>query len=181
MNRSLIPAVFGVALLTCASSTANAAVGDRDTIPPALAPIGTEHANLRASFDIRLRRATAPAATRAERLALVTFLRNTLIPHAQSEELVLYPALDSVLGTRGYATAIMVLDHRAIATRTLELVSLVDTDPAVFQDKAGAVAALIEHHFANEEEFVLPNLARRMGDRALRALLQRMDAPLQED
>jgi hemerythrin-like domain-containing protein len=141
-----------------------------------LAPLGAEHENLRASFDMLLRRATASAATRAERLALVAFLRNSLIPHAQNEELVLYPALDSVLGTRGYATATMVLDHRAIANRTLELVSLLDKDPAVFQQKAVAVAALVDQHFANEEEFVLPNLARRMTDRALRALLQRMDA-----
>jgi len=176
MNRSLIPAVVGVALLTCASSTtALAAVEDRDTIPAALAPIGTEHANLRASFDLLMGRATAPAATRAERLALVTFLRNTLLPHAQNEELVLYPALENVLGTRGHATATMILDHRAIASRTLELVSLVDTDPTVFQRKAVAVAVLIEHHFANEEQFVLPNLARRMSDRELRALLQRME------
>lgn len=177
MNRSLIPAMVGVALLTCASSTtALAAVGDRDTIPPALAPIGTEHSQLRARFDFLLGRATAASATRTERLALVTFLRNTLIPHAQNEELVLYPALDSVLGTRGYATATMVLDHRAIANRTLELVSLLDQDPAVFQQKAVAVAALVEHHFGIEEEFVLPNLARRMTDRALRELLRRMNA-----
>jgi iron-sulfur cluster repair protein YtfE (RIC family) len=177
MHRSLIPALVGVALLTCASSTtALAAVGDRDTIPPALAPLGTEHSELRASFDFLLRRATAASATRTERLALVAFLRNTLIPHAQNEELVLYPALDSVLGTRGYATATMVLDHRAIASRTLELVSLLDQDPAGFQQKAVAVGALVEHHFANEEEFVLPNLARKMNDGALRQLLRRMNA-----
>jgi len=177
MNRSLIRAVVGVAVLTCASSaTALVAVGDRDTIPPVLAPIGTEHSALRASFDLFLRRATDPSATRTERLALVTFLRNTLLPHAQNEELVLYPALDSVLGTRGYATATMVLDHRAIANRTLELVSLLDQDPAGFQQKAVAVAALVEHHFGIEEEFVLPNLARRMTDRALRELLRRMNA-----
>jgi hemerythrin-like domain-containing protein len=169
--------VFGVALLTCASSTtAIAAVGARDTIPPALAPLGVEHENLRASFDIILRRGTAPAATRTEGLALVRFLRNTLIPHAQSEELVLYPALDSVLGTRGYATATMVLDHRAIARHTLELASLVDTDAVAFQQKAVALAALVDQHFANEEDFVMPNLARKMSDRTLRALLARMDA-----
>jgi len=182
MNRSLISAIAGVALWTCASSTtALAAVGDGDTIPSALAPIGIEHSELRASFDFLLRRATAASATRTERLALVAFLRNSLIPHAQNEELVLYPALDSVLGTRGYATATMVLDHRAIANRTLELVSLLDQDPTEFQQKAVAVGALVEHHFVTEEEFVLPILARKMPDRALRALLQRMDAPLQED
>lgn len=181
MNPVPLALAIGLVFATSAASVGSAASLDRDTIPPALAPVGAVHENLRASFDVLLRRATGSTATRVERLALVAFLRNTLIPHAQNEELVLYPALDSVLGTRGYATATMVLDHRAIANRTIELVSLLDQDPTVFQRKAVAVAALIDQHFANEEEFVLPNLARRMTDRALHALLQRMDAPLQED
>ncbi len=181
MNRVPLAMAIGLVFATSAASVGSAAGLDRDTIPPALAPVGAVHENLRASFDVLLHRATGSTATRVERLALVAFLRNTLIPHAQNEELVLYPALDSVLGTRGYATATMVLDHRAIANRTIELVSLLDKDPAVFQQKAVAVAALIDQHFANEEAFVLPNLARRMTDRALRALLQRMDAPHQED
>lgn len=147
-----------------------------DTIPPALAPLGDEHRSLRASFDGVLQRATAPAATRADRLALISFLRNTLIPYAQSEELVLYPVLDSVLGTQGQATAPLVRDHRAVASMTLELASLVDTDVPAFQREAVRLAALVEQHFSNEEDFVLPNLARKMNGRALHALLARLAA-----
>ena len=178
MNRRLIPGtVIGMVVLTCAASRTAIADATRDTIPPAFAPWGSEHDNLHATLGSVLRVATAPNATRADRLALVTFLRNEVIPHAQDEELVLYPALDSVLGARGSATATLVLDHRAIADKTLELVSLVDADPALFQRQAVAVGALIDHHFAVEEEFVYPTLARRMGNRAQQALLRRMHAP----
>lgn len=178
MNRLLIPGVVvGMVVLTCAASRTAMAADTRDTIPPALAPWGTEHDDLHTSLGGVLGIATAPNATRADRLALVTFLRNEVIPHAQDEELVLYPALDSVLGAKGSATATLVLDHRAIAEKTLELVSLIDTDPALFQRQAVAVGALIDHHFTVEEEFVYPTLARRMGNRAQQALMRRMHAP----
>jgi hemerythrin superfamily protein len=176
MNRLLISAAAVAALLGGATVTTAASTTGRDTIPPALSPFGSEHATLLGGFDAALARAMAPAATRAERQQFVGFLRTTLIPHAQVEERVLYPALESVLGTQGYATATMVLDHRAIARLTVELAALAPGDPAAFQRKALAVAALVENHFANEEGFVLPNLARKMSDRELRALLARMDA-----
>lgn len=179
MDRLLIPTTVALmALLGGAAAVTGAAppIASRDTIPPALSPFGMEHEALLTQFDAALERAVAPAATRAEREGFVAFLRTALIPHAQVEERVLYPALDSVLGTRGYATATMVLDHRAIARRTVELAVLTAADPQAFERKAWAVAALVEHHFANEEDFVLPNLARKMGDRELRVLLTRMDA-----
>jgi hypothetical protein len=145
-----------------------------DTIPLAFAAFGREHEDLLTKFDMQLRLAVTPAARVSDRNAFVAFLRSTLIPHAQLEELVLYPALDSVLGTHGYATATMVLDHRAIARLTLELAMLPDSAGAAFQRQAWALAALVDQHFANEETFVLPNLARHMNDRALGALMSRM-------
>jgi iron-sulfur cluster repair protein YtfE (RIC family) len=177
MDRLFIPTAAALAALlggaAAVTHTAPRAAG-RDTIPPALSPFGMEHEALLMKFDAVLQRAVAPAPTRAEREQFVDYLRTAVIPHAQMEERVLYPALESVLGTRGYATATMVLDHRAIARLTVELAAL--ADPEAFQRKALAVAALVEHHFAKEEDFVLPNLARRMNDRDLRALLARMDA-----
>jgi hypothetical protein len=176
MNRLLLVAALAAVLggATPATGTASPAAL-RDTVPPALAPFGTEHAALLSGFDAALRRAVAPAASRAERQQFVVFLRSTLIPHAQVEERVLYAALDSVLGTHGYATATMVLDHRTIGRLTVELAALAPGDPEAFQRKAVVVAALVQNHFALEEDFVLPNLARNMTDRELRALLTRMD------
>ena len=177
MNRLLLSAAASLAALLGGATAVTGAVSPagRDTIPPALSPFGAEHETLLGGFDAALARAVAPAATRAERQHLVEFLRTVLIPHAQVEERVLYAALDSVLGTHGYATATMVLDHRAIARLTVELAALAPGEPQAFQRKALAVAALVENHFAQEEDFVLPNLARKMSDRDLRALLARMD------
>lgn len=176
MNRASI-STASLMLLGCLTLAPKAAAlrVSRDTIPHELAPLGNEHRSLRASFDAVWHRGAAPAATRADRLALVTFLRSTLIPYAQSEELVLYPVIDSVLGTRGQASA-LVRDNRAIATRTLELAALVDTDVPAFQREAANLAALVEQHFSNEEDFVLPDLARKMNGRALHALLARLAA-----
>ena len=177
MERLLITTTTAIATLLGAAGVSGAVPtsAGRDTIPVALAPFGAEHANLLGGFHGILRRSLAPEATRADREQLVRFLRSAVVPHAQTEERVLYPALDSVLGTRGYATATMVLDHRGIASLTIELASLAAEEPAAFRDRALMVQALVENHFAKEEEFVLPNLARRMSDRDLRALLARMD------
>ncbi len=179
MDRLLLPSTVALVMLlagaTAVTGAAPSAVG-RDTVPPALSPFEMEHDLLLSKFDLALERAVTPGATRAEREQFVAYLRTGLIPHAQVEERVLYPALDSVLGTRGYATATLVLDHRAIARLTIELAAIPTTDTVAFRRKAFAVAALIESHFAKEEDFVLPNLARKMKDRDLRALLARMDA-----
>ncbi len=176
MGHFLIPVSFVALVLGAPRPLSAARSSAGDTIPPALAPLGDEHRSLRASFDGVLRRATAPAGTRADRLALVAFLRNRLIPYAQSEELVLYPALDSVLGPEGHPTAALVDDHRAVAKMTLELASLADTDVPAFQRETVKLAALVEQHFSLEDEFVLPNLARKMNGRALHALLARLAA-----
>lgn len=177
MTRLLFPTTFVVAALVSAHDvTAAPAFAGRDTIPPALSTFSAEHAALLGGFSDMMRRAVAPAASRADRELLVRYLRSAVLPHAQNEELVLYPALDSVLGTRGYATATMVLDHRTIARLTIELSGLAEGEPQVFRDKALIVQALVESHFAKEEDFVLPNLARKMGDRELRALLARMES-----
>jgi hypothetical protein len=179
MDRLFIPTAAAlVTLLGGAAAVAAAAppAAGRDTVPPALSSFEMEHDLLLAKFDLVLQRAVTPGATRAERDEFVAYLRTALIPHAQAEERVLYPALDSVLGTRGYATATLVLDHRAIARLTIELAALAPTDAVAFQRKAFTVAALLESHFAKEEDFVLPNLARKMNDLELRALLARMDA-----
>src|SRR3970040_1669403 len=104
MDRLLIPTAIAVAaLLGSAVGVTGAAPAStgRDTIPPALSPFGAEHMVLLAGFNGILRRSLAPAATRAEREEFVRFLRSAVLPHAQAEERVLYPALDSVLGTRG--------------------------------------------------------------------------------
>lgn len=153
-----------------------AAVASVDTMPEAsIEGFVTEHSSLAASFEAALQKALAPRATRSDRANLVLFLRADLLPHAAAEERVLYPAVDSLLRTRGYATATMVLDHRAVERLANELAALAPgANAEAFKRKALALGAVLENHFAKEEEFILPILRERLKDRDLRALFARM-------
>ena len=151
----------------------------RDTIPLAAAQFRAEHDVLLGTFGRALGKAVAPQATRTDRASLVLFLRADLLPHASAEEAVLYRATDSVLGTRGYATATMVLDHQAIARLADELAALAPApDPEAFRRRACALDALVQSHFAKEEEFLLPILRQKMSDADLQALFARLQRPV---
>jgi hypothetical protein len=134
-----------------------------------------EHAALAAGLDAALETALAPGATRNDRAGLVLFLRVDLLPHAAAEEAILYPAVERVLGTRGYATATLVLDHRKVSRIADDLATLAAAgDVAGFGRAAVALGAFFAYHFDREEEFVLPTLADRLPTRELNALLARM-------
>ena len=47
--------------------------------------------------------------------ALVAFLKNDLLPHAQGEEAYLYPAVDPLVKAHGQATATMIVDHEFLS------------------------------------------------------------------
>jgi iron-sulfur cluster repair protein YtfE (RIC family) len=47
--------------------------------------------------------------------ALVAFLKGDLLPHAQGEEVYLYPAVDPLVKSHGKATATMTVDHEFIS------------------------------------------------------------------
>jgi hemerythrin-like domain-containing protein len=50
----------------------------------------------------------------ADPKALVSFLKDDLLPHAQGEEIHLYPAVDPLVKAHGSATATMTVDHEFI-------------------------------------------------------------------
>lgn len=177
----------GRAILVALAAAFSAAVGPgparalartapgHDTLSTPISPFLDEHIALLTQFGYLMQSAVAPAARDADRVGLVHFLRALVLPHARVEEEVLYPALDSVLGTHGYATATLVLDHKAIARLVDDLGALAGSpNPEAYRRKAYALDAVLESHFAKEEQFVLPLLAQRMDPEALRALLQRM-------
>lgn len=96
--------------------------------------------------------------------AIVAFLRDRLIPHAEQEEAVLYPEIDRVTG--GPTTATMTLDHVEIGARTDRLgarveAALEDWDTGVAADlsrQLASLAAIVVLHFEKEEEALLPLL-----------------------
>lgn len=157
-----------------AGALARSAPGE-DTLRMPIAPFLDEHIALLTQFGYLMQSAVAPAARDADRVALVHFLRTLVLPHARVEEEVLYPALDSVLGTHGYATATLVLDHKMIGRLVDDLDALAGSpNPEAYRRKAYALDAVLESHFTKEERFVLPLLAQRMDPEALRVLFHRM-------
>ena len=134
-----------------------------------------EHASLAANLEAALETALAPGATRNDRASLVLFLRADLLPHAAAEEAILYPAVERVLGTRGYATATLVMDHQKMTRLAADLARLTAAgDVDGFSRAAVVLGSFFAYHFDREEEFVLPTLAERLSDRELNALLARM-------
>jgi len=125
----------------------------------------------------------APAAELRARLdAVVEFLRRQVVPHAQAEEAVLYPAVDRLIGDG--ATATMARDHAEVAHMALELAALRDAAPDRALDDAELVAlrrlayglsAVLTLHFAKEDEIYLPLLERALSAEEGRSLFAAME------
>ena len=129
-----------------------------------------EHRHLLAHVD-QIRAAGGEVADLApeERRALVgrilEFLRDTLVPHAEWEEQVLYAAVGKVLGNTA-ATATMSRDHVAIRRMIDALAEADRADVTRLQEVLYGLHALIVLHFEKVEEIYLPLLDERpeVGD-----------------
>ena len=110
------------------------------------------------------------------------FLTHHLIPHAQAEEAVLYPAIGKILGTP-QATATMSRDHVEVSRLTEQLKHL--RSQALAANLATAqitdlrrllygLYALVKVHFAKEEELYLPLLDAHLGETEMQQLLHEM-------
>lgn len=126
------------------------------------------HAALRKELELHkasvegLRGASQEAAEVAMDRA-VLFLDEEIRPHATWEEVKLYPLLDSMVGGREPFTATMRREH-AIIDRWIEelAVNAASTTPdaAGFARSADRLFGLIDAHFEEEEEVLLPILER---------------------
>jgi iron-sulfur cluster repair protein YtfE (RIC family) len=112
-----------------------------------------------------------PLAIREKVDEVYRFLTRKLIPHAQAEEQVLYPALGKLLGA-GQATAVMSHDHQEIERLVGELATLhlytagKGLLPAQFHDLRRVLYGLytlIQVHFAKEERFYIPLLDEKLN------------------
>ncbi len=143
-------------------------------------PFRDEHAELLVHIEhIRQAARELPRVSLQEREALLArilgFLRQTLLPHAEAEEQVLYPEWARLVGSPD-AAAPMIHDHRAIMART-EALALTDPgDIDRLQELLYGLYALISVHFRKEEEIQLPafdaapetaeRVVKRMGSHA---------------
>lgn len=120
-------------------------------------------------------------------LTAVNFLDTELLPHADAEERLVYPAVALVLRASGGATASMALDHRRIHELTADLERTAsspaaDLDRAAVQRVLLSLSAVVSLHFDKEEEDYLPRLRHLSADerRALvMALHGETEAPSQ--
>jgi iron-sulfur cluster repair protein YtfE (RIC family) len=113
---------------------------------------------------------------------LVGFLRRHLVPHAAAEEAVLYPAVEDAMGAPG-ATATMRADHVEIVARIDRLAEsgvMVEQrwpDADLARDIAHqlvGLSAILQLHFAKEEDVLLPVLDASLDADAAAALFARM-------
>jgi iron-sulfur cluster repair protein YtfE (RIC family) len=138
---------------------------------PVTDPLRAEHAELRPHLDALDAVAASLAAwqpdTPSRLHEVVEFLVEHLLPHAAAEEAVLYPAIERTLDAAG-ATATMVADHRDITRRIHALDGAVlatgnagmPTPQQIESLRAQlyGLAAILELHFAKEEDVLLPVL-----------------------
>jgi iron-sulfur cluster repair protein YtfE (RIC family) len=113
----------------------------------------------------------------AEVVGCVEFLQHHLIPHARAEEAVLYPAVEEALGAPGL-TATMAADHRDIMRRIDALAATAVRDREPSRDQVESLrrqlyglTAILDLHFAREEELLLPLLDAHLDENQARAVV----------
>jgi iron-sulfur cluster repair protein YtfE (RIC family) len=117
-----------------------------------------------------------------------TFLLRQLIPHAQAEEQVLYPAVGKLLRTLE-ATDTMTRDHLEVIRLTEELealrlhlfyASLSESDEHALRRVLYGLYAIIRLHLAKEEEIYLPILEARLHAEEVDRLVEAMERTVNE-
>lgn len=106
------------------------------------------------------------------------FLAYHLIPHAQAEDVALYPAVQKVLGSPD-STRTMTRDHVEVA-RYIEQLAVLQQELAPRNFKAlqrvlYGLYALVKVHFAKEEEVYLPILEERLSGEEAKAMFEAME------
>lgn len=142
-------------------------------------PFRREHEELHSHIEHLGRAAREiPHLDTAEREALVArilgFLRDTLVPHAQAEEEVLYPAWAKLVGFESAAVP-MIHDHEEIVSRIERLERAGTDDIDTLQELLYGLYALVSVHFRKEEDIQLPAFDAAPAE-VTQAVLERMEA-----
>jgi uncharacterized protein (DUF2249 family) len=118
-------------------------------------------------------------------LALVTFLKNDLLPHAQGEERSLYPVVDGLVAKHARPTATMSIDHefiegyiREIEKSALALASSGNGDRAALRERlillGRRLEALFQVHLEKEERVYMPLFEKYLPEEEQERVLQGM-------
>lgn len=132
---------------------------------------------------------SAPAETLREGVGQVySFLIQQLIPHAQAEEQVLYPAVGRLLRAVE-ATETMSRDHLEVIRLTEELEGLrlhlfyapmSEAEEQALRQVLYGLYAIIRLHLAKEEEIYLPLIEARLPDEEVYQLVEVMERTVTE-
>lgn len=109
---------------------------------------------------------------------IVSFLRDSLLPHAREEEVSVYPAVEKVLRAIGGATQTMSIDHRFIGQMVNQLEgiaagALSEREREKARRLLYGLQAVLEVHFTKEDEAYLP-LLNRLSPAERRELYERL-------
>jgi len=124
-----------------------------------LKTLKSEHDDLRALFAKMEDTTDRAKKTRADLLAEI---EANLLPHAEWEEQVFYPAFEQRADREGLKThAEAVQEHRAVELTVLPDLKALDTDTPNFAGSAKVLGEFVDHH-ASEEEKTMFVMARKM-------------------
>ena len=155
---------------------------------PLLEHLRREHETLRPHLDSILLAARAVGVVpvpvlRGMTAGVLGFLSRELEPHARVEDLVIYPAIDAALGADG-ATDTMRRDHTEVGRYIQRLSDLQGTLMLAHEPSAETLDelrhvlyglhAIVELHFAKEEEVHGSVLSERLAPAEQRLLLDRL-------
>lgn len=129
--------------------------------------------------------ALAAGRTDVEPAALVTFLKDDLVPHAQGEERHLYPAVEPLVREYGRATATMSVDHEFIEGYVAEIEKAVEAmgaGEAAESSRARErlerlvlqLQAVLEVHLEKEERIYLPLMEQHLSEDEQDRIVDRM-------
>jgi iron-sulfur cluster repair protein YtfE (RIC family) len=116
--------------------------------------------------------------------AIRGFLSGHLLPHAETEEAILYPLMDKVMGAE-QATATMTADHREIQRRARALADLIvaigagpPTAPETeaLREHLYALWAIVDLHLDKEETILFALLDERLTATDVKTLAAKMEA-----
>lgn len=102
--------------------------------------------------------------------------------HAQTEELVLYPAMREYEETNQFVEEAE--EEHVEAKELLEEIKSLDPDSSQFKSKIKKLKEAVEHHVQEEENELLPTVSQCMKDKELQQIakeFQQTKTKLQED
>jgi hemerythrin-like domain-containing protein len=128
--------------------------------------------------------ALADGSADADAVALVSFLKTELGPHADGESKNFYPAIEPLIKAHGQATATMQVDHHFIADYIGQLEAAVEAmnRAGPGRDRAAETArrlalkleAILELHLEKEEQIYLPLFDSHLSEQEQRRIVDNL-------